>query len=269
MKRFAAIVLFASAISAPVLTQSPPQARLTFEVASIKPYDKEPLYSFRYAPDGGFRGTLPLEWLIGIAYDITPFERIVGEPGWARTQFFEIEGKPAAAVSRAETLAMLRTLIEERFGLVWRRDPSGTAVVYALTMAREDKQLGPGIRPSGPECLKHSAVFPSIPDRQLRPGAAVPCGSAGTGGVFAGGGMQIRMVASMIQLAFGEEVVDRTGLTGSFDFYMTLPRGQNPDAQDAVSIFTAVQEQLGMKLQREIVPRDVFIVEAVSRPTPN
>jgi len=51
------------------------------------------------------------------------FERIVVEPRWARTEYFEIEAKPAMPVSRADTNAMLRTLIEDRFGLVWRKDP--------------------------------------------------------------------------------------------------------------------------------------------------
>ena len=84
--------------------------------------------------------------------------------------------------------------------------------------------------------------------------------------------MPIRMVAAAIQLALGEEVVDRTGLSGNFDYVVTLPRNSgNVGAHDPadVSIFTAVQEQLGMKLQREEITRDAFVVEKVSRPTPN
>lgn len=64
-------------------------------------------------------------------------------------------------------------------------------------------------------------------------------------------------------------MVDRTGLTGSFDFYLQLPpTGQTVDQQE-VSIFTAVQEQLALKLQREQITREVFVVEKVSQPTPN
>jgi uncharacterized protein (TIGR03435 family) len=74
----------------------------------------------------------------------------------------------------------------------------------------------------------------------------------------------------MIQLALGEEVIDRTGLTGLFDYFATLPDGSTPGQQDAgVSIFTAVEEQFGMKLQRQEIQRDIFIVEKVSRPVPN
>ena len=84
--------------------------------------------------------------------------------------------------------------------------------------------------------------------------------------------MSMRMLAATIQLAFGEEVIDRTGLTGNFDYFVTLPRNsQNLGVQDPadVSIFTAIQEQLGMKLQREEITRDAFVVERVSQPTPN
>src|SRR5688572_1542865 len=167
---------------------------------------------------------------------------------------------------------MLRTLIEERFGLVWRKDPSGKAVVYALTMAREDKALGPAIRRAEMECLKSGAPIRPISERRLQAGVPVPCGSSGAGGVSAGGSMPIGMLASTIQLALGEEVVDRTGLSGNFDYFVSLPRNsQNLGAQDPAdaSIFTAVQEQFGMKLQREEITRDAFVVEKVSQPTPN
>ena len=252
------------------LAQAPQPQKLTFDAASVKPHAESGYYRFSFPPGGGFSASLPLEWLIGVAYDIRPFDRIIGEPAWARTQWFDIEAKPAATASRVETLAMLQALLEDRFGLVYRKDPKGQATVYALTMAREDKQLGPGVRPALSECLKNMAPVPPIAERRLRPGAPVPCGTANTGEVFTGGSARMGVIALNIQLALGEEVVDRTGLTGNFDYYVTLPRG-NPASQDpaAVSIFTAVQEQLGMRLQRETVQRDAFIVERVSLPTPN
>jgi len=132
---------------------------------------------------------------------------------------------------------MLRTLIEERFGLVWRKDPSGKAVVYALTMAREDKALGPAIRRAEMECLKSGAPIRPISERRLQAGVPVPCGLSSAGGVSAGGSMPIGMLASTIQLALGEEVVDRTGLSGNFDYFVTLPRSQNLGAQDPADVW--------------------------------
>ena len=100
----------------------------------------------------------------------------------------------------------------------------------------------------------------------------MPCGIAGRDNVTAGGSIPARIIASTIQRFLGEEVVDRTGLEGNFDFYIELPVRNTPDpVQNALdaSIFTAVEEQLGMKLERQAVTRDVCIVERVSPPTPN
>jgi uncharacterized protein (TIGR03435 family) len=100
----------------------------------------------------------------------------------------------------------------------------------------------------------------------------VPCGIASADGVYAAGGQSIRVLASTLQIALGEEIIDRTGLVGTFDFYITLPRSRvNAAAPDAgePSVFTAIQEQLGMKLQREEITRDAFVVVRVSQPTPN
>ena len=267
---FVSGVMVLSAQSPAVVQTEPP---LAFEVASIKPHNLDRTYRVSFLPGGGFTGTLPLEWLIMIAYEVRPPERIVGEPSWVRTQYFTIEAKPSAQASRSESLAMLRTLIEERFGLVWRKDPSGKAIVYALTMAREDKTLGPAIRQAEIECVKSGAPMRPTSDRRLQAGVPVPCGSAlGADGVSAGGSMPISMLVATIQLMLGEEVVDRTGLSGNFDYFVTLPRtGQNPGAQGPadVSIFTAIREQLGMELQREEITRDAFVVEKVSQPTPN
>jgi uncharacterized protein (TIGR03435 family) len=241
-------------------------------VASIKPVSTSDSYRYTFPRGGGFSGRLPLEWLIGIAYEIRPFERIVGEPRWVRTQFFDVEARSTGPASHAETLAMWRSLLEDRFGLGWKRDPAGKATVYVLTMSREDQRLGPAIRPAQMECLKSAGSIPPVSARRLPVGAPVPCGSAAADGVYAGGSLPMRLIASAVQVALGEEVIDRTGLAGNFDYYMTLPQSdQNPAAQDPadVSIFTALQEQLGMKLQRQEIPRDVFVVERVSQPTPN
>ena len=274
MRRITVISFVSVAFLAPTMVgvaQAPQLQKLTFDAASVKPHTESGYYRVSFPPGGGFSASLPVEWLIGVAYDIRPLDRIIGEPAWARTQWFNVEAKPATTVSRAETLAMLQTLLEDRFGLVYRKDPNGQATVYALTMAREDKQLGPGVRPAQSECLKNMAPVPPIAERRLRPGVPVPCGTSNAGEVFTGGSVPISLLALNIQLALGEEVVNRTGLTGNVDFYVTLPRAGNPATQDpaAVSIFTAIQEQLGMRLQRETVQRDAFIVERLSQPTPN
>lgn len=267
MRRIALILVVLSIVTAQT---APAQAPRAFEVASIKPNDRTSGLRFSFPPGGAFSASLPVDWLIAVAYDLPRPDRIVGAPDWAKTRFFDVEAKPASPATRAETLAMLRTLLDDRFGLVVRRDPNGKATVWVLTMAREDKRLGPSIRPAAIECVKTPAPAP-LSERQLRPGLPVPCGSLGAGDVEAGGSMPISQLASAIRRKLLVEVVDRTGLTGNFDYYVPLPRPPrdfvSPDGQ--ASIFTIVQEQLGMKLQLEEITRDVFVVERVSPPTPN
>jgi uncharacterized protein (TIGR03435 family) len=268
MRRLMPIPAVLCALTVAVVAQQPPPAPLRFEVASVKPNEKGGFYSFSNVPGGAFRASLPLEWLIGLAYDIQPLERIVGEPRWARTQWFDIDAKPEKEVTAEERKAMLRTLLEDRFGLVWRKDPTAKDTVWALVMAREDKRLGPGIRVS--ECEKLAGAIRPPSERQLRAGQPVQCGMASADRVYAGGGQSMRLLASTLQLALGEEIIDRTGLAGSFDFHITLPR-TSQTAADAgePSVFTAIQEQLGMKLQREEIVRDAFVVVRVSQPTAN
>ena len=256
------------AVAAFLLGQAP-QPAPQFEVASIKPVETTGHYRATYPPEGGLKAVANVEWLIGIAYEIRPFDRIVGEPTWARTQFFEIDVRVGAPVSRAENLSMLRALLEERFGLAWHMDSTGRAEVYALTVAREDGRLGPGLRRSETACLKDRVP---VSERRLRPGVAVSCGSASEDGASAGGSVPLSLLESTIQLALGQEVIDRTGLTGRFDYHVTLPRhagGISSQNAGDVSLFTAVEEQLGLKLKREEIVRDVFVVERVSPPTPN
>ena len=267
MRRMLLTIAALCSLTIAVIAQEPPTP-LRFEVASVKPNEKGGYYSFTNVPGGAFRASVPLEWLIGIAYDIQPLDRIVGEPGWARTQWFDIDAKPAQEVTNDDRKAMLRTLLEERFSLVWRKDPTAKDTVWALVMAREDKRLGPGIRVS--ECEKIEGAIRPPSERRLRVGQPVPCGMASADRVYAAGGQTTRVLASTLQLALGEEIIDRTGLSGSFDFYVTLPRNSQ-SAADAgePSVFTAIQEQLGMKLQREEIIRDAFVVVRVSQPTPN
>ena len=96
-------------------------------------------------------------------------------------------------------------------------------------------------------------------------------GQARDGDTMAGGGIPFTNLLIAIRVAVGAEVNDRTGLTGLVDYYARIPRNAAPGPQDpeGVSIFTAVQEQLGLTLEREDVIRPAVIIERVSRPTPN
>ena len=277
--RIALVALIAILGSGLALAAQTPKA---FDVASVKPIAPVSFAcndaGVEYPPGGGFRikallpspvGGMPLGCLIAHAYDVTNLE-VVGGPGWLWTDFFAIDARAGGPATRSDIKEMLRTLLSERFGLVVRDDPRFKVKKWVLKMARTDGQLGPGIRRADAECIKTPQNVP-VSQRQMRPGQPVPCGMAGDGHFRAGGGQPLSSVIFYIRLGIDDEVIDRTGLTGLFDFYANIP-GRSPSGQpdpDAVSIFTAVQEELGMKLEHEEVTRPAVIIERVSRPTPD
>ena len=240
-----------------------------FEVASVKPNLNPKALGPSYQVGGGFRGTLYLDWLVAIAYEVNAYQ-VIGGPSWGTTEYFDIDARSDGPATQAETNAMLRTLLAERFGLVARKDPNFKAKVWVLKMARDDRRLGPSIRRAELECIKTPENAP-VSQRQMHPGVPVPCGGASNSVTIAGGGEPFSRLFLPIHLAVGEEVVDRTELTGLFDYYARIPRRSASGQQDPddVSIFTAVQEELGMKLEREEVARPAVIIERASRPTPN
>ncbi len=263
------------------------QAPKAFDVASVKLMDPTTTRGntcgeagVEYRADGVFRtvkalsdkppGGQTLRCLIAIAYDDGPLTDVRGGPEWLDTDFYAIEAKSDGPASRTEMKEMLRTLLGERFGLVVRQDPRFTVKRWVLKVARSDGLLGPGIRRAVMECNKTPQNAP-VTEREVRPGLPVPCGQARDGDTLAAGGVPFTNLLIAIRVAVGAEVNDRTGLTGPVDYYARIPRSAAPAQQDleGLSIFTAVQEQLGLTLEREDVIRPAVIIERVSRPTPN
>lgn len=263
------------------------QTPKAFDVASVKLMDPATTRAntcgeagVEYRTDGLFRtvkalpdkpmGGQPLRCLIAVAYDHVSSVDVLEGPGWLDTDFYAIEAKSEGSASRTEMKEMLRTLLAERFGLVVRQDPRFTVKRWVLKVARSDGRLGPGIRRAVMECIKTPQNAP-VTERQVRPGLPVPCGQARDGDTMAGGGVPFTNLLIAIRVAVGAEVNDRTGLTGLVDYHARIPRTAAPAQQDpeGVSIFTAVQEQLGLTLEREEETRPAVIIERVSRPTPN
>jgi uncharacterized protein (TIGR03435 family) len=211
-----------------------------------------------------------LRCLIAVAYDV-PALAVVGGPGWMDEDLFDIDARSEGPVTQDGTKAMLRALLAERFGLVVREDPEFKATRWVLKIARPDGRLGPGIRRTEQECVK-TPQNASVSKRQMRPGVPVPCGQTADGTTIAGGDRPFSLVFLRIRLAVGEDVIDRTGLIGSFDYFARLPPARGTYGireEDRPSIFTAVQEELGLKLEREEVTRPAVIIDLASRPSPN
>jgi uncharacterized protein (TIGR03435 family) len=230
-------------------------ARPEFDAASIKENRSgQGGGTLRRMPDGGIQTqNIPARTLINVAFGLKPYQ-VVNAPGWAREVGYDIQAKPAEAVARDQMPVMLQSLLVDRFGLVFHRERRQLDG-FALVRARPDR-LGPDMRPSQFDCEKQMDSEPRCR----------------TGGITSEGMVAVGApIWNLLQEAIGvtgAPVADETGLTGTHDFELRWAR--EPDAaSDRPSFFTALQEQLGLRLERRRVEDDVFVVDRLERPTPD
>lgn len=276
-----------------VLSQTPTPAAAAgprFDVVSIKPNTSAALGSngsTPQRPDGGFNMlNVPAGYFVGQAYDTAPID-MVGLPGWAMSERWDVSATSTLArATPEERKAMLRAMLADRFKLVVRIEPREQPV-YDLVLARSDGRLGPGITRSETDCEARFAAQRAETEAALAGGtvpqrpaldfnAPVTCSMRITGDRMDGENT-IPNIARLFRAAAGRWVVDKTGLTGTYRVSLTYDRMMSlrgPDAAPptpgaAPSIFTAVQEQLGMKLESSKAMRDTVVIERLERPTAN
>ncbi len=294
----AAMVLAGAPRPAAQNFQIPPGARaeapdpnipLYFEAASVKP-NKEggPGAGIGRRPGGRLNTTnTPPALLISFAYQIQAYQ-LIDAPDWTRNERFDIvaklEGDPAPVTPPAPDHMMLamRTLLADRFKLKIRSE-TREMDIYALVMARQGGKPGPALKVSTDMCGQRQGLGAPRPEGgapagpPTRPdGTPIFCGMRQQPGRVQFNGMPLTQFASGISQRVGRAVVDRTGLTGEWSFELTFApqAGQLPPGVDAPAVdpntpdlFTAVQEQLGLKLEATKGPVEVLIVESIERPT--
>ena len=283
------VLALALAGGAGVSAQAPAVNKPRFEVASVKPSAPNAQgQSVRRTPVGGqfYVSNIPLRDIIALAFQVPDLPwRLDGVPEWATTERFDIVAKAAGDVppvrpgSPDPMLMMLRTLLEERFRMTFHAE-NREMLVYALVLAKPGT-LGRDLKKSEVDCdaiqlarLTGAAKGAAAPLPVTADGRPV-CGFRGVkgGGPGAPGGIQAGGIP-MWQLAnrltgFVERtVVDRTGLEGHYDWQLLF---SPPGAADQTggSIFTALQEQMGLKLESTRAPVEVWVVDRVERPTPD
>jgi uncharacterized protein (TIGR03435 family) len=238
--------------------------RPAFAVASVKPTDLSlgQQIDMRALPGGTVTATaVTLKFLITVAYGVEDVQ-ISGGPAWLDTAKFDILAKPADGVN-LQALPMLQSLLEDRFNLVVRRENKDLSV-YVLKLANAGGPLGPN--------LKESALG-ACPVEVATPGT-VPCGGfALYEGRLTGNRDQLSALTKPLSRIVGRPVVDKTGLTQYFDltleWALDLARaGANTDS-NLPSIFTALQEQLGLKLEAAKEPTETLVVERAGKPSEN
>jgi uncharacterized protein (TIGR03435 family) len=238
--------------------QSPPADRSSteFEVASIKPnLSGSGRSGSSMPPRGIFRGTnLTLRQLIVTAYRVRTFQVVAG-PDWIDNDRFDLQARASDDAMPDQMPVMLQALLAERFGLAFHREVREQPV-YALVMANDNGALGPALKRS--EC----------PD-----GCGLNTSTTNGSGTALGKGETMGRVAEWLGNMVDRMVIDRTGLAGTFDFELRFTRddalGRSDLPPDAPSIFTALREQLGLRLESARGPVEFLVIDRASQPTPD
>jgi bla regulator protein blaR1 len=252
--------------------------KIAFEAASIKPAPPdETRRGARRQPGGRIEiYNMTLRMLIRVAYEsetLQTAEQFVGGPSWADTDRFNIVAKAEGEFDASRNPArMLRSLLEDRFKLRLHTEMRG-ADIYALVLARKDGKFGPEFHESAADCYTTPppAGTPIDPARQ--------CGIRTGVGNWTGRGVTMSELAAAAGRtpSISRVIKDQTGLTGKYDLHLEFvppvipgPNATpvpNPAADSGPSVFTAFQEQLGLKLQAEKTPIEFLVVDSAERPT--
>jgi uncharacterized protein (TIGR03435 family) len=250
------------------------QAPDAFAAAAIRPNTSGGgNMSVQVLPGGRFvADNITVKELIRAAYqfELEP-SQIVGGPAWIETERFDIQATAGGEAAPVEVLAMVRSLMADRFGLVTRRD-TRDLTVFRLVIARDDGRLGPGMkRPAGgctPRVITRQGSAAQEPGLPLCGFSYLP--DIGDVQRHVGTGVTTDDLARQLRRHAGGIVINHTGLTGRYDLTLDyLPPSVTPQQGNGVSLFTAVQEQLGLRLESRREPVAVLVIDEVERPTPN
>jgi len=256
-------LITAACLSGLLLAGMGAHAQATFDVASVKA-NTSGASQITVNWDGAVTIiNVPLRAIVQYAYGINTPSRISGYPAWTDVERFDILAKPPAGMTGVEEMrAMLRTLLADRFRLLARletRQMQG----YALVRSRADGRLGPNLTPSKTACVG--------PRGEANP-LAMQCATPGTAGATRFVGVPMAQLAAMLSLIVGRPVTDRTQITGPYDFELkfSADAGAGGAADTtAPSIFTALPEQLGLKLDTHREEVEVLVIERIERPSQN
>ncbi len=223
-----------------------------FEVVSIKPNRSGDRITGRTTLDPGERFTasnISARQLVIAAFDVRGPE-ISGGPGWFGEEFYDIDarGTGSGRLTLAELRPLLQEILATRFQFRFHTE-SRDLPVYRLVIGRNGSKL----RKTADEAREPSLLI---------------AGNGVSLSTIAATNEPVERLAKTLQMQLQQRVVDSTGLTGDFDFSLNWAPNDGVEAT-APSIFTAVQEQLGLKLEAEKAPVKIIIVDGVKKPSVN
>jgi uncharacterized protein (TIGR03435 family) len=271
---------------------------LAFEVASIKRNRSGDAFITMGMQPGG-RLTMinvPARQLIVRAYQVQPYQ-VVGGPSWLSSDRFDVTAKAETDATPQQLNAMLRTLLADRFKLKARQQTQQSDV-YHLVKARADGKLGAALKPAAVDCDVNrgrgagpaaapggpAGAVPAARGGDLAPFAAVGgCQFMITPGRYEVSGQSMKTFADSLGMQVGRPVIDQTGLTGSYDLTLTfmpdggrgIPPGIPPPGAremppidpNAPALPTALQEQLGLKLESAKGPVEMIVIDSIEQPS--
>jgi uncharacterized protein (TIGR03435 family) len=253
-RRFGLLLALAGVAAAQSTVPPPglPEARVSFEVASIKLHPGTITMSSDPAVRGrrvtGTASTL-LD-LITTAYGVK-YEQVSGGPGWVDSDHYDIDAKAEGegTLTKEQARQMLQTLLAERFQLKIHRETKEVPV-YALVVGR-----------NGPKLKETSA---DAPGNNFVRGSGAGLHMEATRGTM-------EQLARQLSNTAGRPVVDKTGLTGYYAYTLDwIPASRTPEPDsDTPSMLTAIQEQLGLKLERARGPIEMLLVDHAEKPSEN
>ena len=258
-------------VAATLAAQQPGPA---FDVASIKRNTAGgPIGPQTVTPDGqvSLINTAVGALIVRAYPDLTVPIQILNLPAWAESDRFDVVARSKPGAPAGDLPQMFRTLLAERMKLVAHyetREQPG----YALSFARADKTFGPGMKPSSLKCSEPASPPPSATE-PIDPKTASlrRCGALWVeGDSMLSGGVTLHDLGRALTSAAGRPITNATGLSGHFEITLRFQRRPIPTPDsNAGSVFTAVQEQLGLKLEPAQVQGRILVIDQMERPTPD
>jgi uncharacterized protein (TIGR03435 family) len=233
-----------------------PEGTKTFkyDVVSVKPFRGDDRHGYVNATSDSFSSNVPISKLIQIAFSLLMPDQVSGAPSWANSEHYSIEAKvdedTLAALNKLprqqrleQRRRMLLAILIERFGLTFHHE-TREMPSFELVVAK------------GGTKLKRSDATGS---------------SSSMGGEnLKGTGMETSDLCQRLSGLVGRQIIDKTGMAGRFDMELSWSNEDNPTSSDiGPSIFTALQEQLGLKLVSSKAPTDTVVIDALAKPSAN
>jgi bla regulator protein blaR1 len=235
---------------------------LAFDVVSIKSLPgiaRARMPGARQSQGRFARAAATLRQLVQYAYDLPPLQ-VTGGAAWVTTSRFQVDARTERTTTPAQMRAMVRQMLAERFALKAHTDVRERPI-YRMVVSRRDGKLGPAIY--------------RIDDAECGGSNSQPCDLAVWSGGLTSSGMGLQQLAIALfntsqTSGVDRPVIDQTGLAGMFGFTLMFSSfNAVPHVSGDPSIFTALREQLGLKLEPARGPVELLVIDSVEQPTPN